>query len=104
MYTFMCTLEDKAYDWFYDDLVGPITSLPYFLREFLKYWEHSLEDEEREMFIRCTWHHSQSKKGYPLHFLWKINYVTNMLRKSHFMKSMTLLKTTWMKRKVNLGG
>jgi hypothetical protein len=54
MYTFICTLEDKVCDYFYDDLVGPITSLPYFLRTFLRYWEPSLEDEERDMFMRCT--------------------------------------------------
>jgi hypothetical protein len=51
---FMCTLEDKAYDWFYDDLVGPITSLVEFLRSFLKYQELSLESEEMKMFISCT--------------------------------------------------
>jgi hypothetical protein len=101
MHTFMCTLEDKAYDWFYDDLVGPITSLAYFLRSFLKYWEPSLESEEMEMFISCTIEPSQRKKRYPLHLPWMIKYLMNMLRKSHFMKNMTLLKTTWMKKKIN---
>jgi hypothetical protein len=67
MYTFICTLEDKVNDWFFDDLVGPINSFSDFLRLFLEYWDPSLENEEIEMFVRCTITSSQRKKRYPLH-------------------------------------
>jgi hypothetical protein len=51
MHNFSCTLVDKANDWFYDDLVGPITSFADILKLFIKHWEPHIENEDIEMFI-----------------------------------------------------
>jgi hypothetical protein len=54
MYTCSCTLiEDKEDIWFYD-IVGPIKSFVDFFSFFINYWDHRLEDEEIDMFIKYT--------------------------------------------------